>query len=115
MRQERSAYSRIGLWRDQIERMKKNRAPLSAQIYAAVRRFERGEILPQNAVPEEKRGCVVSLHLRKRPDYPDAMIRNIIDAHFRTPVDHGKEIEKLEDEISAMFPRGEYILEEVKS
>ena len=114
-RREWSANSHINLRPDQFRRLKRSGAMVSRQIYAACVRFASGDLeLPQKR-DSDKKCSFVAVHIRKRPDYPDAVIRDILDAHFRRPVNHGAEIAKLDAEIEAMIPKAEYILEEVKS
>lgn len=111
---EWSADSHIYLRPDQFRRLKRSGAMVSRQIYAACERFASGDLeLPQKR-DSDKKCSFVAVHIRKRPDYPDAVIRDILDAHFRRPVNHGAEIAKLDAEIEAMFPKGEYILENEK-
>lgn len=113
-RTEWSADSHINLRKDQFRRLKRPGVTVSGQIYAACERYAAGDLeLPQKRDSNEK--CsFVAVHVKKRPDYPDAVIRDILDAHFRRPVNHGAEIAKLDAEIAAMFPKGEYILENEK-
>ena len=113
-RREWSADSHIYLRPDQFRRLKRPGVTVSGQIYAACERFAAGDLqLPQKRDFNEK--CsFVAVHIRKRPDYPDAVIRDILDAHFRRPVNHGAEIAKLDAEIEAMIPKAEYILENEK-
>ena len=112
---EWSADSHIYLRPDQFRRLKRSGAMVSRQIYAACERFASGDLeLPQKR-DSDKKCSFVAVHIRKRPDYPDAVIRDILDAHFRRPVNHGAEIAKLGTEIEAMIPKSEYILEEVRS
>lgn len=112
---EWSANSHINLRKDQFRRLKRSGAMVSRQIYAACERYAAGDLqLPQKR-DSDKKCSFVAVHIRKRPDYPDAVIRDILDAHFRRPVNHGEEIAKLDAEIEAMIPKAEYILEEVKS
>ena len=114
-RTEWSANSHINLRPDQFRRLKRSGAMVSRQIYAACERYASGDLeLPQKR-DSDKKCSFVAVHIRKRPDYPDAVIRDILDAHFRRPVNHGAEIAKLDAEIEAMIPKAEYILEEVKS
>ena len=114
-RREWSSDSHIYLRPDQFRRLKRSGAMVSRQIYAACERFASGDLeLPQKR-DSDKKCSFVAVHIRKRPDYPDAVIRDILDAHFRRPVNHGAEIAKLDAEIEAMIPKAEYILEEVKS
>lgn len=114
MRTEWSADSHINLRIDQLERMKRASAPVSVQIYTACERYRRGELeLPQNA-HSRKKCTFVAVHVKKRPDYSDVMIRGILDAHFLHPVDKRAEIARLDAEIAAMFnemPKVPYVLE----
>lgn len=140
-RREWSADSHIYLRPDQFRRLKRPGVTVSGQIYAACERYAAGDLvlihdvaptrkniarengkskrgmknekLPQKR-DSDKKCSFVAVHIRKRPDYPDAVIRDILDAHFRRPVNHGAEIAKLDAEIEAMFPKGEYILENEK-
>lgn len=113
-RREWSANSHINLRPDQFRRLKRSGTIVSRQIYAACERYAAGDLeLPQKR-DSDKKCSFVAVHIRKRPDYPDAVIRDILDAHFRRPVNHGAEIAKLDAEIEAMFPKGEYILENEK-
>ena len=108
---EWSANSHINLRKDQFRRLKHSGAPVSRQIYAACERYASGDLELTQKRDSDKKCSFVAVHIRKRPDYPDAVIRDILDAHFRRPVNHGAEIAKLDAEIAAMFPKGEYILE----
>ncbi len=114
-RTEWSANSHINLRPDQFRRLKRSGAPVSGQIYAACERYAAGDLELTQKRDSDKKCSFVAVHIRKRPDYPDAVIRDILDAHFRRPVNHGAEIAKLDAEIEAMIPKAEYILEEVKS
>lgn len=110
-RREWSADSHIYLRPDQFRRLKRSGTMVSRQIYAACERYAAGDLeLPQKR-DSDKKCSFVAVHIRKRPDYPDAVIRDILDAHFRRPVNHGAEIAKLGTEIEAMIPKAEYILE----
>lgn len=113
-RTEWSANSHINLRPDQFRRLKRSGVTVSGQIYAACERYAAGCLkLPQKR-DSDKKCSFVAVHIRKRPDYPDAVIRDILDAHFRRPVNHGAEIAKLDAEIEAMIPKAEYILEKEK-
>lgn len=113
-RTEWRADSHINLRKDQFRRLKCSGAPVSRQIYAACERYAAGELLLPQIDTLHQKNSFVAVHVKKRPDFSDAMIRDILDAHFAAPVNHGEEIAKLDAEIEAMFPKGEYILENEK-
>lgn len=110
-RTEWRADSHINLRKDQFLRLKCSGAPVSRQIYAACERYAAGDLALPQIDTLHQNSSFVAVHVKKRPDYPDAVIRDILDAHFAAPVNHRAEIAKLDAEIEAMFPKGEYILE----
>ena len=101
----KSANSHISLRLDQVERMRKSSAPMSAIIASAVYRFEHHEFLVEKTATKRasrNTGNFVSIHIRNRPDYSDAKIRAILDAHFAKPRDYSREIARLERDIAQL-------------
>lgn len=84
-------------------------------LYAALERFLQGELVTEKCDSEENQVKLLPFSIHKPiRRFTPYQVRAILNAHIRNPVNHGAEIAKLDAEIAAMFPKGEYILENEK-
>jgi len=102
----------IGLYKDQVKRIRRKKGDGSAIIRSAIIRFEAGEIHIQKTA-NRKKAQIVYISMRNRPTYTDAEIRGILDAHFRAKM-FRKEIKAADAAIAEMlrqYSGVEYIAE----
>ena len=96
---------------DQIEHLR--RSDPQKEIRLAVDRWRSGEIVVGMDNKRNYGANLPQLGIWKRPvGLTDSQIRAILDAHFASPVDHSRKIAQLNEKISTLMPKGEYILEE---
>lgn len=108
--------SSVRLYKRQIERFSHGNG--AKVIACALRRYRDGELVIGSGSHDKDPGDILQLFpVWKKPDVPDALLRQILDAHFDTPrLELDREIQRLDRVIGEMFRQlPEYIVEEIES
>lgn len=101
----------IRLTRDQIAYIRKRGGV--RVIRSALERYDAGELVIHNEDLRRNKDKVYPYPVRNlATNYPAGMIRSILSAHIRCPLDYSADIARMDAEIEAIFPRGDYLLEE---
>lgn len=89
----------INIYKDQLKRMPRQTIDV---IRFAVKRYNAGEIMVQNARRDKNRK-LVPFTVKKRFGIPDELLRAIIDAHLDNPRDYDKELRILDLRVELMI------------
>lgn len=89
----------IRLYSDQVERLKNTNRYVSV-LDSAIRRYESGELILKHRDIESE---LIPLSIRRQFKYSADKIREILDAHFNTPISLEDQISQADKEIESLM------------